>query len=49
MTKLDISLPDDVKALAERRVADGQYATLSDYLADLIRRDTDDRTESLLL
>jgi antitoxin ParD1/3/4 len=53
MTKLDISLPDDVKALADERVAGGEYASLSAYLADLIRRDQQrverERTEALLL
>jgi antitoxin ParD1/3/4 len=54
MTKLDISLPDDVKALADQQVAGGRYPTLSDYVADLIRRDqqrleADARTESRLL
>ena len=29
MTKLDISLPDDVKAPADQQVADGRYASLS--------------------
>ena len=29
MTKLDISLPDDVKALADQQVADGGYPSLS--------------------
>ena len=54
MTKLDISLPDDVKALADQQIADGRYSSLSDYVADLIRRDQlqmeeDARTESHLL
>jgi antitoxin ParD1/3/4 len=51
MTRLDISLPDDVKALADQRASDGGYSSLSEYLADLIRRDRDQqqRTEQLLL
>ncbi|WP_428937052.1 ribbon-helix-helix domain-containing protein [Fontivita pretiosa] len=53
MTKLDISLPEDVRALAEQRVAGGGYASLSEYLADLIRRDQQrierERTEQHLL
>ena len=57
MTKLDISLPDDVKALADQNVARGRYPSLSEYVADLIRRDQehandegdDDRTEAHLL
>ena len=53
MTKLDISLPDDVKALAEAQVADGRYPSVSDYVADLIRLDLERverrRTAALLL
>lgn len=54
ITKLDISLPDDVKALADQQVSAGRYPSLSAYLADLIRRDQqgaedDARRESLLL
>jgi antitoxin ParD1/3/4 len=54
MTKLDISLPDDVKALADQKVAGGRYPSLSEYVADLIRRDQqhtedDPRTEAHLL
>jgi antitoxin ParD1/3/4 len=45
MTKLDISLPDDVKALADKHAKGGGYASLSDYLTDLIRRDEQERVE----
>jgi antitoxin ParD1/3/4 len=48
MTKLDISLPDEVKALAEEQAADGGYPTLSAYLAELIRRDQQERIEQQL-
>jgi antitoxin ParD1/3/4 len=36
---LQIVLPDDVKSVAEREVAAGRYASLSEYVAELIRRD----------
>lgn len=53
MTKLDISLPDEVKALAEAQVAGGRYPSVSEYVADLIRLDQQRmerrRTEALLL
>ena len=45
MTKLDISLPDDVKNLADEQVAEGGYPSLSEYLADLISRDRSERVE----
>ena len=54
MTRLDLSVPDDVKALADERVAEGGYASLSAYVAELIRRDQRERdelrhTEAILL
>ena len=39
MTTLNISLPDDLRAVVEDRVSNGAYATHSDYIRDLIRRD----------
>jgi antitoxin ParD1/3/4 len=52
MTTLNISLPDDVRALADEQVASGRYASHSDYVASLIRQDRQrmeqQRTEALL-
>src|SRR5438552_15552711 len=52
MSTLHITLPDDLKSLAEKQVAQGRYANLSEYVTSLIRQDQDraerDRLESLL-
>lgn len=40
---MNISLPDQMKAWAERQAEDGRYANVSDYMRDLIRRDQDRR------
>jgi len=39
MPTLNISLPDDVSALADEQVASGRYASHSDYVASLILQD----------
>jgi antitoxin ParD1/3/4 len=46
MATMNISLPDDMKALVEARVRNGLYANVSDYVRDLIRADlTEDEWE----
>jgi antitoxin ParD1/3/4 len=42
MAQMNISIPDKLKAWVESRVADGSYASSSDYLRDLLRRDQRD-------
>jgi antitoxin ParD1/3/4 len=39
MAQMNISIPEKLKAFVESRVADGDYASSSDYLRDLVRRD----------
>ena len=39
MAQMNISIPDAVKGWAEQRVAEGRYASTSDYVRDLVRRD----------
>jgi antitoxin ParD1/3/4 len=39
MAQMNISIPDKLKAWVESRVADGTYASSSDYLRDLVRQD----------
>ena len=39
MAQMNISIPDKLKAYVESRVADGNYASSSDYLRDLVRQD----------
>ncbi|HEX7711424.1 MAG TPA: type II toxin-antitoxin system ParD family antitoxin [Sphingomonadaceae bacterium] len=36
---MNISIPDKLKAWVESRVADGSYASSSDYVRDLVRAD----------
>jgi antitoxin ParD1/3/4 len=39
MATMNVSLPDALKAVVEERVASGEYASASDYVRDLIRKD----------
>jgi antitoxin ParD1/3/4 len=52
MSTLEIILPDELKSLAEKQVAAGRYASVSDYVTNLIRQDQErveqDRVEPLL-
>ncbi len=43
MAQMNISIPDKLKAYVESRVADGSYASSSDYLRDLVRQDQRER------
>jgi antitoxin ParD1/3/4 len=43
MATMNISLPEQMKAWAERQADDGRFANVSDYMRDLIRRDQDRR------
>jgi antitoxin ParD1/3/4 len=39
MAQMNISIPEKLKAWVESRVSEGSYASSSDYLRDLVRRD----------
>ena len=39
MAQMNISIPDKLKTWVENRVSDGSYASSSDYVRDLVRRD----------
>ena len=39
MAQMNVSIPDQLKGWAERRVAEGRYSSTSDYIRDLVRRD----------
>ena len=39
MVKLDVSLPEALKAFIDERVGSGPYRTSSEYIGELIRRD----------
>ncbi len=41
MATMNVSLPDALKAVVEDRVASGEYASASDYVRDLVRKDED--------
>lgn len=43
MATMTISLPDPLKDWVEKHVAETDYASASDYLRDLIRRDRESR------
>ena len=39
MAQMNISLPEKLKDWVESQVADGNFASSSDYMRDLVRRD----------
>lgn len=39
MASMNISLPDPMRDYVQERIISGQYASVSDYVRDLIRRD----------
>jgi antitoxin ParD1/3/4 len=39
MAQMNVSIPDNLKKWVELRVADGSYASSSDYIRDLIRQE----------
>jgi antitoxin ParD1/3/4 len=45
MAQMNISIPEGLKAWAEQRVAEGRYASTSDYMRDLVRRDEEYETK----
>jgi antitoxin ParD1/3/4 len=39
MASMNVSVPDPMRDWVDQRVGSGQYASVSDYVRDLIRRD----------
>lgn len=39
MATMNVSLPDPMRDYVQNRIDSGQYASVSDYVRDLIRRD----------
>ncbi|MFC3216412.1 type II toxin-antitoxin system ParD family antitoxin [Novosphingobium panipatense] len=39
MATMNVSLPDSMRDYVQSRIDSGQYASVSDYVRDLIRRD----------
>ena len=38
MATMNISLPDPLRAFVDERIDSGDYATVSDYMRDLVRK-----------
>ena len=47
MATMTVSLPDPMQEWIEAQVRRGEYASVSDYLADLVRRDREGRVGEL--
>lgn len=47
MATMTVSLPDAMKDWIEAQIRRGEYASASDYVRDLIRRDRDRREQEL--
>lgn len=45
MAVINVSLPDPVRDWVEAKVERGDYASVGDYLSDLVRRDQTDADE----
>jgi antitoxin ParD1/3/4 len=48
MDSMNISLPSALKAFVDGHVAEGHYATASDYVGELIRNDAKARAQQKL-
>lgn len=49
MATMTVSLPDPMKEWVEAQITNGAYASSSDYVRDLIRRDRERRTQEISL
>lgn len=49
MATMTVSLPDPMKDWIEAQIRHGQYASTSDYVRDLVRRDRARREQELTL
>ncbi len=49
MATMTVSLPDPMKDWIEAQISRGEYASTSDYVRDLVRRDRDRREQDLIL
>jgi antitoxin ParD1/3/4 len=49
MATMTVSLPDPLKDWIEAQIRHGDYASVSDYVRDLVRRDRDRRQQELTL
>jgi len=49
MATMTVSLPDPMKDWIEAQIQQGDYASVSDYVRDLVRRDRDRREQELTM
>ncbi|MCV9999926.1 type II toxin-antitoxin system ParD family antitoxin [Pararhizobium sp. YC-54] len=49
MATMTISLPDPMKEWIEAQISKGEYASTSDYVRDLVRRDRSRRNQELTI
>ncbi|WP_455270959.1 type II toxin-antitoxin system ParD family antitoxin [Rhizobium herbae] len=49
MATMTISLPDPMKEWIEAQISQGEYASTSDYVRDLVRRDRSRRDQELTI
>jgi antitoxin ParD1/3/4 len=49
MATMTVSLPDPMKDWIEAQISQGEYASTSDYVRDLVRRDRARREQELTL
>ena len=47
MASMNISVPDSMREWVQNRIESGEYASVSDYVRDLIRRDQSTRARQL--
>jgi antitoxin ParD1/3/4 len=47
MASMNISVPDAMREWVQRRIESGDYASVSDYVRDLIRRDQNTQARRL--
>jgi antitoxin ParD1/3/4 len=47
MASMNISVPESMREWVRRRIESGEYASVSDYVSDLIRRDQNAQTRQL--
>ena len=47
MASMNISVPDSMREWVQSRIESGEYASVSDYVRDLIRRDQNTRAHQL--
>ena len=47
MSQLNVTMPPALKSWIDQRVAEGRYASASDYVRDLVRKDQDEGDDEI--